>query len=244
MSVSVAIPWLLTLTVNLLAQVPASSPTPAPAVAKPVAEAERKPAERAPTPHEFVTFGNNILRRAHTIANVEVKSLFELGQGVAIARCTVEAMLKGDRAAKELVVLSAPGDLAVGNRYVVFVETFGEGGRFRLVNRFASSERDFDDKVKVLEQYLEILEIKDVGEQLDALRDRLLLNVSSERVFVKWNAVEELRAFAKAHAQRFAAPHRARLVAAWRAEASATFRDEVKKVLADLGVPLNEERRG
>lgn len=244
MSVPVAIPWLLTFTVNLFAQVPATAPASTPATAKPVAEADRKPAERAPAPHEFVTFGNKILQRSHSIAKVEVKSLFEMGQGVAIARCAVESMLKGDRTKKELVVLCAPGDLAVATRYVVFAETFGEGGRFRLVNRFASSERDFDDKVKVLEQYLEILELKDVGEQLDALRDRLLLNVSSERVFVKWNAVEELRAFAKAHAQRFAAPHRARLVAVWRAEASATFREELKKVLSDLGVPLNEERRG
>lgn len=244
MSVSIAIPWLVALAAHLLGQEPAVPVASKPQPAKPAAEPERKPAERAPTPHEFVTFGNKILERSHTIAKVEVKSLFEMGQGIAIARCAAEAVLKGDRDAKELVVLAAPGDLAVGSRYVLFVERFGKGGRFRLVNRFAATERDFDDKIGVLEQYLEILELKDVGEQLDALRDRLLLNVSSDRVFVKWNAVEELRAFAKAHAQRFAAPHRARLVAAWRAEASASFRDELKKVLTDLGVPLNEERRG
>lgn len=244
MSIPIALICWLTIAAPQTPTEPAVVPAASPTTSKPAAAAEPKPAERAPAPHEFVTFGRRILQRSHTIAKVEVKSLHELGQGVAIARCAVEAVLKGDRDAKELVVLAAPGDFAVGSRYVAFVETFGRGGRFRLVNRFAATERDFDDKVSVLEQYLEILELKDVGEQLDALRDRLLLNVASERVFVKWNAVEELRAFAKAHAQRFAAPHRARLVAAWRAEASASFREELKKVLSDLGVPMNEERRG
>ena len=68
---------------------------------------------------------------------------------------------------------------------------------------------------------------------------RCLANLDDDDLFVRWNAVSELRTFAARHRVLFERDHRARLASVYRGAPTPTFARAVGEVLKEIGVELN-----
>jgi len=138
------------------------------------------------------------------------------------------------------VVLAAPGDFTKDQTYLLFLDRFRNGDRFTWIDRLAPSDRDYAAKLKVLEQFVHIASIQDLNERTLEMRDVLLRNLADRDLFVKWNAVRELKEFAEQHPSLFGDRERAAMVRVYNNEPSPTFRTALLEILETVGVSLKE----
>ncbi len=226
----------------LLALLQAGPPEPGREAASPL---PARSVERGAVPvrgrYRFTTFGGDLLGKSDLIAEVRVESVARAGPAVTVARMTVlEAHLVRGRpeAPAEVVTLAAPEDYVADQEYLVFLDRFETGTRFKSLRRLLKGERDYEAKRKVLHRYAELERIADDAERAREIRDTLVEFLRDEELFVRWNALAELESFVENHKLLFDTPHRASIVAALRAEPSPTFRRRLMAVLEELGVRL------
>jgi hypothetical protein len=205
-------------------------------------EGER--AEEAPPAGTFATLGP-VLARADVVGEATAVTVTSLGHGIEVVRVDFTRVLKGGDAEtgapRSAVVLAAPGDFTAGSEYLLFLDRFRGGERFTWIERLARGERDYDAKVKVLTQFIEIEAIADAAARSRKLRDVLIDNLDDRELFVKWNALRELTGLAERQPALFGDAERAAVVRVYYAEASPTFRKGLLDVLRSIGVPLEEK---
>lgn len=191
--------------------------------------------------YAFKTFGGDLLTKSDLIAEVRVESVSRGGPGVHVVRMAVtEAHLS--RGAPEvpdaIVTLAAPDDYVAEQEYLVFLERFESGDRFKSLRRIMNGERDYAAKRKVLSRYASLELVRDDNVRARKIRDTLLEFLQDDELFIRWNALAELESFVQNHKLLFDTPHRASIVAALRAEPSPTFRRRLMVVLEEFGIRL------
>lgn len=201
--------------------------------------AQEKAPRVAPARFEFRTFGEHVLKNSKVVVEGKATSVILAGRGVSVAHFEVQKTFRG-KPERELVVLTAPGQFAVGVTYLLFLDRFQKSGRLTVVNRIAQGERDYAAKLKVLEQFLTADEIKDSKARALEIRSILVKNVGEPELFIKWNAAAELVPFVEMHRSLFGPAEKARLVEVYRKNASPTFRRELRRILGKLGIRLEK----
>lgn len=220
-------------------------PTPAPPAISPVDPPDDPdPEGELRGRFEFVTFGGTLLKDAPLIVEGEVVSVFRGGTSVSVARVTVAERMQGGGRDSEVTVLATPGELAAGQRYLLFLQPFRDGPRFTVLRRIAEGDRDYPAKRRVLRQFAKLNTIADGRRRATAIRDALIANLGDEELFVRWNALAELEAFLGVHRGLFGREERAALVEVYRGAPSPTFRGKVGDVLKDLGIDLGGSAGG
>ncbi len=196
----------------------------------------------------LVCFGDDLLNRAEAIVDGVAESATTLGRGVAVARIKVETNLlvtADGHERKEVAVLASPGDFVAGGRYIVFLKAFGAESalerRFESLGRITASERDFADKRRVLVDLLALKRVADPAAREQALARLLVKNAGDASIFVKWNAVAELKALAPRRPELFGSKEKARLVEVYKGDPSTSLKRELKPVLAALSVEVGEK---
>lgn len=205
--------------------------------------------EFAPLPrYEFESFGEaKPLARAERIIVAKPTSVHELPIGTSVARCEVlETMLPTSEARPitEVVVLGSHGEFRPGAEYVLFLARFRGGSRYVALARIAAGDRDFVAKRRVLKAFAEVERIPSENERAGRIRDLLLDNLADRDSFVRWNAIAELKSFAryaKDLPEVLSAEHRARLVKLLRDERSTAVREALTEILKTLGVDVPDE---
>lgn len=190
----------------------------------------------------FTKFGDQVLRKSNLVGEAKIESVATLGRGASVVTCRFTQVLKGDAKATEVVVLAAPGDFAEGSSYLVFLRQFEGGPRYTWLGRIPAAERDYPHKLRVLKQYIAADAVKQPAERAAKVRAFLIENLGDKEVFVKWNALRELKPLAGGNAALFSAADKASIVAHWKAEESPTFRRELAHLLKALGMSLEDER--
>jgi hypothetical protein len=207
--------------------------------------------ERAPAPASsqagatFTTLGG-VLARADLVGEGTATAVTALGHGIAVVRVDFTRVLKsapGAPAPQSAVVLAAPGDFTAGSAYLLFLDRFRDGERFTWIERLARGERDYDAKLKVLAQFIEVESITDAAARNRRLRDVLIDNLDDRELFVKWNALRELTDLAGRMPALFDDAERAAIVRVYYAEPSPSFRKGLLDVLRSIGVQLEEKGR-
>lgn len=222
------------------------------AAAKPESDPQPDAVEKrgfVPLPrYEFDSFGESKpLARAERIVVAKPTSVHELPIGTSVARCEVlETMLPiGEaRPRAEVVVLGAHGEFRPGAEYVLFLARFRGGSRYVALARIAAGDRDFVAKRRVLKAFSEVERIPSENERAGRIRDLLLENLADRDSFVRWNAIAEMKSFAryaKDLPEVLSAEHRARLVKLLRDERSTAVREALTEILETLGVDLAAE---
>ncbi|MBI4880627.1 MAG: hypothetical protein HY812_13360 [Planctomycetes bacterium] len=208
--------------------------------AAPQDEAPRAPAAAR---FEFTTLGDKALSRCDLLAEARAAAARTAARGVCVVRFEISELLLGESGRAEVVVLAAPGEFSAGATYLLFLERFQEGPRFTAFARIAGAERDYAAKLKVLRRFAEAERVVDEEQRALLIREILLLHLGDEDLFVKWNALAEIKSFAGLHAALFGAREKARLVEVLRGEVSPTFRRGLLEVLEQLGVRFGEKAR-
>jgi hypothetical protein len=196
---------------------------------------------------EFESFGpSRPLAKAERIVVAKAEAVTELPLGATVVRCTVvEPILPPSsappRKPESVVVLANRGEFVAATEYVLFLARFGDGGRYVALARIAAGDRDYEAKCRVLRQFAAVDRLEPETAREAKIRDLLVANLEDQSSFVRWNAIQELRALArhvKERPEAFGAESRATLVALTNAEKNSEIRDALVAILKDLGVDL------
>jgi hypothetical protein len=208
-------------------------------------------------------FGERYLAGVDVVAEVEVASTRELGMAVDVVtlvpkRFLVPKGIKITKKTRPLTVLSNRGHYVKGTRFLVFLERYGTGRRgsgrggsnkFDFNRRFVTRQRlafldkDYKEKLRLIEGYIAIERIAKIEDRAQALKVLLLDNIGDPSDWVRWNTLDELEKLVKERAALFEMADADRLDAVGKMDFPETFKKSLAAVRAAILEKLDDEKK-
>jgi hypothetical protein len=160
-------------------------------------------------------------------------------QGTDLVTLRVLERMRGDDVPREgeLRVLAPQGVMRFGSEDLLFLRPWRGGERLEIVQRVASVEPHFEERLSVVRRTLWLLEERDPQRRADATLDLLVELLASPREWTRGYALAELRWMAQEQRWVFTPGRAARLSAAGRVSPHADVRAGVDSVAAALAPP-------
>lgn len=222
------------------------------------------PDTRQTTSERYLTrFGERYLAGVDVVAEVEVASTRELGMAVDVVtlaprRFLVPKGIKVTKKTRPLTVLANRGHYVKGTRFVVFLERYGsdrrgsgqggsgQGGflqRYVTRQRLSFLDKDYKDKIRLIEGYIAVERIAELDDRARALKALLLDNVGDPSDWVRWNTLDELEKLVKERAALFEKADADRLEAVGRMNFPENFKKSLAAVRAAILEALDDEKK-
>lgn len=143
------------------------------------------------------SFGRDFLVDVHLVAEVEVEKVWKAGMGVAVARMRLKTNLFDELSPPErkkvpVLVLCNKGEFVKGTHLLLFLARFRGGDRCLCRHRLSMMDKYYDDKLRLIREYITVERIRDLGERCEAFKALLLKNVSDSSPWIRWNSLHEL----------------------------------------------------
>jgi len=151
------------------------------------------PPNRAPFKY-FTELGDEVLNRVDAVMQGKVEAVTKV-PGADVVRISIATWYLGVRRPDQVdvTIFAHEGDFFVGSEQLLFLKLYEGGPRYKLHNRVARADPDFDDKVRVLEQTV-ALRLLDKEEDRRRQVRKLLYDRAADRdAWMRWNAMHELK---------------------------------------------------
>jgi hypothetical protein len=199
-------------------------------------------------PEKYITrFGAQYLEGVDVVAEVEVGKIRSLGMAVDVVTMNPQRILipppsAGKRKAEPLLVLSNRGKYVKGMRFMVFLELYGSGARYVTKQRLSFADKDYKEKVRLIEAYIAVEGIKKIEERVKALKAMLLENIGDASDWVRWNTLDELEKLVKERAAVFTRVDVERIDAVIRMDFPPSFGRSLAKVRSAIAETLDGKK--
>jgi hypothetical protein len=205
-------------------------------------------ADRDPLPGKRLTrFGKQYLERALVVAEVEVVRVSRMGLGVDVVtvnpkRILLDHLTARERRERPLLVLCNRGEYSEKGEFLLILAPYGSGRRYTTSQRLPFLDRHYKDKVRVVEQYLEIEAIRDMAARCRALKDLLFKNLVDSSSWVQRNTLEELEAFVRDDRSNFTPEDVARIDALESGDLSESFKQALARIRAAILAKIEKKK--
>jgi hypothetical protein len=180
------------------------------------APAPRPPADPPAVPP--TRLGTELLASCPVVVVARTIAIREAAIGTELLRVRVVERMLGaaTRAGEELSLLTAEGQFVFGSEDLLFLRPYGEGGRFEVVQRVASTDKHYAAKLTIARRSIWLMEIADAEQRHEATLALLFDLLRSKDEWSRRHALDELAWMATARHALFTVSRRARLQTAGR----------------------------
>lgn len=176
----------------------------------------------------FTRFGETVLRKSQAIVLGEIDHVQPI-RGGDVVRVRVIQTYKGDDT-ETVTLLAGRGEFFAGTQQLLFLEQYGEAGRFQYINRISRSDPDYDAKEECLNDHLRMESLGEEGLRRDAVKEFLRKGARSSQSWTRWNMLRELAYILKKYPELITEADRAEL----RKLAESSPDDEFRRKLLEL----------
>ena len=147
------------------------------------------------------TFGKRYLREVELIAEVTVRQVYHLGMGVDVVKVRPDRVIldlcpKGKRPAEPLVLAHRDEYLA-GAGFLLLLRRYHGGERWCVLHGISRRERNYAEKVRLVETYVRIESLRDPKRRIEAMVKAVLGNLKDESTWVRSNSLLQLEGLVK-----------------------------------------------
>lgn len=189
----------------------------------------------APRPQQelpyFTQLGDKILSRSSLVVLGEVEAVSRALRGGEVVTVQVTETRLGEEH-KSVTILAERGSFFAGSEMLLFL-TPNEGPTFSCLNRISRSDPDFDAKMAVLVQNLEIRELTDEESRKAHVRQILYENARSTDTWTNWNVARELQYVLQKYPDLLRAEDVKALLEVAEATSDEEFGKELRRLLRD-----------
>lgn len=183
-------------------------------------------------------FGRRYLRDVELIAEVTVRAVYHLGLGVDVVKVHPQRVIldlrpRGARAAEPLLLAHRDAYLA-GAKVLLLLKRFQGGDRMVVLHRISPRERDYTEKVRLLEAYVRIESMADRKKRLRSMVETVLANLEDPSPWVRSNSLLQLQGLVRDGAWRFTSGDVARIRALAGKETPGSIRKGMEAVAASM----------
>jgi hypothetical protein len=142
-------------------------------------------------------FGRQYLQSVELAAEVLVEQVSRMGLGVDVVTVKLEKVLF-EKLPKELagkkrhLMLANRETFQEGTHLLLLMKRFHQGDRLIVLHRLSPVEDLYEEKVKLMEEYIAVERLPDPGERVRRLAALVLRNLKSTGVWTQWNSLHEL----------------------------------------------------
>ena len=153
---------------------------------------QQEPAKRAAF-RWFTQLGDEVLNRVDAVLQGKVAAVTRV-HGADVVRVTIATWYLGTREPDQVDVtlFAQQGDFFVGSEQLLFLKLYDGGPRFKVHNRVARGDPDFDDKVRILEQTLALRSLDHEEDRRRQVRKQLYDGAADRGSWMRWHAFHEL----------------------------------------------------
>lgn len=142
-------------------------------------------------------FAQRYLVETELAAEVKVIKIIHLGMGVDVVtldlkRTVLDRLPKGMAGKKTHLLLAHRDEFVEGTKLFLLLKRYGSGDRLTSLHRLSSVEKNYDEKVGLIEQYIAVEQIKGRKERIRAFAALVLKNLNIETSWTRWNSIYEL----------------------------------------------------
>jgi hypothetical protein len=143
-------------------------------------------------------FAKRYLVETELAAEVLVGRVYHLGMGVDVVNIHLEQVFlnrlpKGLAKRDPQLVLAYRNEYKEGTRLFLLLKRYGSGGRLSVMHRLSHVEKNYQEKLGLIRAYIDVEQIDDPEERLQAFAKLLLENLGSGSTWTEWNSLYELR---------------------------------------------------
>ena len=148
---------------------------------------------KAPAFRWFTQLGDEVLNQVDAVLLGRVESVVGM-RGTDVVRIAIGTWYHGERRADqtEVTLLASRGDFFAGTEQLLFLKRYDGGPRYRLHNRVARSDPDFDAKLRVLEETISLKKLDREEDRRRQVRKLLYDEAGSREKWSRWHAYREL----------------------------------------------------
>jgi hypothetical protein len=141
----------------------------------------------------FTQLGDEVLNQVDAVLFGKVESIAPL-RGADVVRVSIGTWYLGERKADqtEVTLLASPGDFFAGTEQLLFLKLYEGGPRYRLHNRIARSDPDFDAKRRTLEEHVALRRLEREEDRRRQVRKLLYDEAGAREKWARWHAFHEL----------------------------------------------------
>lgn len=142
-------------------------------------------------------FGQRELRDAEVVAEIRVDRIYHLGMGVDVVKVNVEKEIMNRlprewRGRKSYLVLAHRGQFIKGTRLSLLMKRYGASDRMAVIDRLSRVDKNYKDKVRLIQAYVRVENIPNARARLKALVEMVMKNLKDESQWVQRNGLYEL----------------------------------------------------
>jgi hypothetical protein len=153
-------------------------------------------------------FGKDHLRGVELIAEVTVGHIYHMGMGVDVVKIrldrTIMNRLPSTMAGRsEQLVLAHQEQFIAGTKLLLFLQRYNRSERLTTMHRISHLEKNYKDKVRLIEEYVRIEGLAGVKARLDALVRMVFKNLEDESYWIQCYSVYELEGLIREKSWKF-----------------------------------------
>jgi hypothetical protein len=142
-------------------------------------------------------FGNKQLKGVELIAEITVGRIYRMGLGVDVVKIRVDRTLLNRlppsmAGQPEQLVLAHQNEFTQGTNLLVFLQRYNRSERLTTLHRISHLEKNYKDKVRLIEAYVGIESMRDEKARLEALVRMVLTNLEDDSFWIRCYSTWEL----------------------------------------------------
>jgi hypothetical protein len=177
----------------------------------------------------FTRFGDTVLKKSVAIVLGEIDQISAI-RGGDVVRVRVLSTHKGEEA-EYVTLLAGRGEFYAGTQQLLFLESFGDAGRYQYINRISRSDPDYDAKEACLKAHLKIEALDAEDLRREAVRQFLRDGARSLQSWTRWNMLRELDYILKKYSDLVRRTDRQELRELAKSSKDEEFRDKLVDLL-------------